>query len=214
MDDGRIIGGMFKTTLIIGLLGALLMLCGDMTLYYDKNDYENGSLQSIIDIMKKLPKIRVMIGGWIGPVAAFLYCIGFYHIVLIADEDSHALAFAAFPLACMGIVTGGAYHSHCAYLGLLGQDEQKEDLEIVMSYFQKLPIILYVGEGLGLLIFLFLVVTGKTILPAWMAILTPGILFLLKPLARKLPKGLHMVISGGFSNIIFVVYYLVMIIVV
>ena len=35
-----------------------------------------------------------------------------------------------------------------------------------------------------------------------------GILFLLEPLVRKLPKGLHMVICGGFSNIIFVVYYL------
>ena len=202
------------TTLVIGLLGALLMFCGDMTLYFDKNDYEqNGTLQPIIDIMKKLPKIRVMIGGWIGPVAAFLYCIGFYHIVLIAEETYHTLAFIAFLLACLGIITGGAYHSHCAYLGLLGQNEQKEDLKIVMSYFQKLPIILYGGEGLGLLILLFLVVTGKTILLAWMAVLTPGVLFLLKPLARKLPKGLHMVIYGGFSNIIFVVYYLVMLVV-
>ena len=196
---------MLITTLVIGLLGALLMFCGDMTLYFDKNDYEqNGTLQPIIDIMKKLPKIRVMIGGWIGPIAAFLYCIGFYHIV----------AFIAFLLACLGIIAGGAYHSHCAYLGLLGQDEQKEDLKIVMSYFQKLPIILYGGEGLGLLILLFLVVTGKTILPAWMTVLTPGVLFLLKPLARKLPKGLHMFICGGFSNLIFVVYYLVMLVVV
>ena len=202
---------MLTTTLVIGLVGALLMFCGDMTLYFDKNDFEqNGSLQPIIDIMKNLPKIRVMIGGWIGPVAAFLYCIGFYHIVLIADEASHTLAFTAFLLACLGIIAGGAYHSHCAYLGLLGQDEQKEDLKIVMSYFQKLPIILYAGEGLGLLVLLILVVMGKTILSVWMAVLTPGVLFLLRPLAKKLPKGLHMVISGGFSNIIFVVYYLVM----
>ena len=206
---------MLITTLVIGLLGALLMFCGDMILYFDKNDYEqNGTLQPIIDIMKKLPKIRVMIGGWIGPIAAVLYCIGFYHIVLIAEETYHTIAFIAFLLACLGIIAGGAYHSHCAYLGLLGQDEQKEDLKIVMSYFQKLPIILYGGEGLGLLILLFLVVTGKTILPAWMAVLTPGVLFLLKPLARKLPKGLHMVICGGFSNLIFVVYYLVMLVVV
>ena len=55
-----------------------------MFLYYDKNDFEhNGTLQPIIDIMKNLPKMRVMFGGWLGPVAAFLYCIGFYHIVLI-----------------------------------------------------------------------------------------------------------------------------------
>ena len=71
---------MLLTTRIVGLFGAALMFCGDMTLYYDKDDFEqNGSLDPIIDIMKKLPKKRVMLGGWIGPVAAFLYCIGFYN---------------------------------------------------------------------------------------------------------------------------------------
>ena len=58
---------MLLTTLIIGLFGAALMFCGDMTLYYNRNDFEqNGSLDPIIDIMKKLPRKRVMLGGWIG----------------------------------------------------------------------------------------------------------------------------------------------------
>ena len=199
--------------LAIGFLGALLMFCGDMLLYYDKNDFEHdGTLKPIVDIMKKLPKTRVMLGGLLGPVAAFLYCIGFYHIVLITNEAYQVLAITAFLLACLGIIAGGAYHSHCAYLGLLGQDEQKKDLQIAVGYFQKLAIVLYVGEGIGLLILIFLIVTGKTILPIWMAILSPGILFLLKSPARKLPKGIHMIVSGGFTNLIFVVYYLVMIV--
>ena len=190
------------------------MFCGDMLLYYDRNDFEhNGTLDPIINIMKKLPKKRVMLGGWIGPIAAFLYCIGFYHIVLITKEPLHTLAFAAFLLNCLGIIAGGAYHSHCAYLGLLGQDEQKEALDIACSYFQKLTLILYAGEGIGLLLLFFLIVTGNTGFPAWMAVLSPGILFLLRPLARKLPKGIHMIVSGGFTNIIFMVYYLLAIIV-
>ncbi|MCR5663369.1 MAG: hypothetical protein K6G17_00650 [Oscillospiraceae bacterium] len=200
---------MLNAALIVGLLGAALMFCGDMTLYYDKNDFEqNGSLDPIIDIMKKLPRKRVMLGGWIGPVAAFLYCVGFYHIVLITEEAFHTLAFAAFLLSCLGIIAGGAYHSHCAYLGLLGGEEQRKDLEIALAYFQKLPLILCVGEGLGLLLLLFLLVMGKTALPAWMAVLSPGALYLLRPLTRKLPKGLHMILCGGFTNIIFIVYYL------
>ena len=204
---------MLLTTLIVGLAGALLMFCGDMTLYYDKNDFvHDGTINPIINIMKKLPAMRVMIGGWIGPIAAFLYCIGFYHIVLITDEAMYKPAFAVFLLSCMGIIAGGAYHSHCAYLGLLGADEQRNDLDIVMKYFQKLPLILYVGEGLGLLGLIILIIAGKTIFPGWMAILSPGVLFLLKPLSRKLPKGLHMILCGGFSNIIFVVYYIISII--
>ncbi len=118
-----------------------------------------------------------------------------------------------FLLSCLGIIAGGAYHSHCAYPGLLGQDEHKEELDIVLSYFQKLPLILFAGEGIGLLLLLFLIVTGNTVYPIWMAVLSPGILFLLRPLTRKLPKGLHMILSGGFTNIIFIVYYLIAIIV-
>ena len=199
--------------LLAGFIGALLMFCGDMILYYDNADFKHdGTLEPLINIMKKLPKKRLMIGGWIGPIAAFFYCIGFYHIVLITNNSSYKLAFIAFLLCCVGIITGGAYHSHCAYLGLLGKDEQREDLNIVMDYFQKMPLIFYIGEGLGLIVLTILVLIGKTIFPRYLFLLTPAILYLLRPLTKKLPKGLHMIICGGFSNIVFVVYYLIAII--
>ena len=167
------------TVIAVGLIGALLMFCGDMTLYFDKDDYvQDGTINPIIDIMKKLPPKRVMLGGLIGPVAAFLYCIGFYHIVLITDEAFHNAAFAAFLLSCFGIIAGGAYHSHCAYLGLLGADEHRDGLDIAMKYFQKLALILYAGEGLGLLILIVLIALGKTVFPQWMALISPGVLFL------------------------------------
>ncbi|MBO4919813.1 MAG: hypothetical protein J5365_06610, partial [Erysipelotrichaceae bacterium] len=186
---------------------------GDMLLYYDRNDFEQtGTLEPVIEIMKKLPKKRLMLGGLIGPLAAFLYCIGFYHIVLITEEQYRILSYAAFLLCCMGIIAGGAYHSHWPYLGMFGHEEQKEELKEIMDYFQKLSVILYLGEGTGLLILLFLIVSGKTVLPVLMALLTPGALFLLRPVVRKLPKGLHMVLYGGFTNIIFILYYLVMLI--
>ena len=104
---------MLMLILVIGLIGAVLMFCGDMILYFDKRDYEQtGTFEPIIGIMKALPKKRVMLGGFIGPVAAFLYCIGFYHIVLITDESVYVLSFTAFLLNCFGIIAGGAYHSH------------------------------------------------------------------------------------------------------
>ena len=202
------------TAVWIGLAGALLMFCGDMLLYYTPEDFSFGSkctaeekIQSIIDVMKKLPPKRVMAGGYIGPVAAFLYCVGFYHIVLIANEQSRTLAMAAFLLSCFGIIAGGAYHSHCAYLGLLGEDRDREALNTVMKYFQKLPLILYLGEGIGFLLLIFLVVTGRTMLPKWMFLLSPGILFLLKPVVGRLPKGVRIIVSGGWTNLISVIYY-------
>ena len=198
----------------IGLAGALLMFAGDMLLYYTPKDFSYGPksstekrLNAIIDVMKSLPARRVMVGGMIGPIAAFLYCVGFYHIVLMTDEQAHTLAMVAFLLSCFGIITGGAYHSHCAYLGLLGDNRDRAALEKVMRYFQKLPLIFYFGEGIGFVLLAFLIVTGNTVLPRWLFLLSPGILFLLKPVVGRLPKGIRIIVSGGWTNLISVIYY-------
>ena len=174
---------MLLTTIWIGLAGALLMFAGDMLLYYTPEDFAcdpkssaEEKINAIIDVMKGLPARRVMAGGMIGPSAAFLYCVGFYHIVLMTCEQAHTLAMAAFLLSCFGIITGGAYHSHCAYLGLLGDDRNRDALNAAKKYFQKLPLILYAGEGLGFLLLIFLIVTGRTVLPWWMFLLSPGML--------------------------------------
>ena len=202
------------TTTWIGLAGALLMFAGDMLLYYTPKDFSYGPksstekrLNAIIDVMKNLPAKRVMVGGMIGPVAAFLYCVGFYHIVLMTDEQAHTLAMAAFLLSCFGIITGGAYHSHCSYLGLLGNNRDRVALEKAMRYFQKLPLNFYIGEGIGFVLLAFLIVTGNTVLPRWMFLLSPGILFLLKPVVGRLPKGIRIIVSGGWTNLISVIYY-------
>ena len=205
---------MLLTTLWIGLAGALLMFAGDMLLYYTPEDFACGPkssaeerINAIIDVMKELPAGRVMAGGMIGPIAAFLYCIGFYHIVLMTNEQTYTLAMAAFLLSCFGIIIGGTYHSHCAYLGLLGDDGGRNALNAAMKYFQKMPLILYAGEGIGFLLLIFLIVTGKTVLPRWIFLLSPGMLFLLKPAVSRLPKGARVIISGGWMNLISVIYY-------
>ncbi len=194
---------MLLITIWVGLIGALLMFAGDMLLYYTPKDFSFGPkssteerINATIDVMKGLPARRVMVGGMIGPVAAFLYCVGFYHIILITNEQAHTLAMAAFLLSCFGIITGGAYHSHCAYLGLLGDDNDRAALNTVMKYFQKLSLILYAGEGIGFLLLVFLIVSGKTVLPGWMFLVSPGILFLLKPVVGRLPKGIRIIVSG------------------
>jgi hypothetical protein len=200
---------------IVGLAGALIMFAGDMLLYYTSEDFAYDSksssaekIQAIVDVMKKLPAKRVMVGGMIGPVSAFLYCVGFYHIVLITDDRMKTLAMVAFLFLCFGIITGGAYHSHCAYLGLLGEDRFRDALEVVEAYFQKLPLIFYAGEGIGFLLLVILIASGYTLLPRWMFLLSPGILFLLRPAVACLPKGIRIIVSGGWTNWISVIYYL------
>lgn len=202
--------------LVVGFIGALLMFCGDMLLYYDPNDfnYKAGDnsetkINAIIEVMGKVSPKRLYAGGFIGPVAAFLYCVGFYHIIFISNENVKGVAIAAFLLSCLGIIAGGAYHSHCAYLGLLAKDKYREARNIVMRYFQKMILVIYIAEGFGFVLLAGIIVTGNSILPRWTFLTSPLFLMLLKPLVVRLPKGVRVIVSGGWSNLISVIYYAV-----
>lgn len=53
-----------------------------------------------------------------------------------------------------------------------------------------------------------IILFGFTVFPRWQALFTPIFLIILTPIAERLPKGLHMIIRGGWLNIIFFIYYL------
>ncbi|MCR5848188.1 MAG: hypothetical protein K6G75_08745 [Lachnospiraceae bacterium] len=196
------------TALIIGLTGAILMLCGDMTLYFSKDDYKHdGTLNPIIDIMKKAGTKRLYIGGMIGPVTAFLYCVGYFHLVLFAKDKFVVIGWILFLVNCLGIICGGAYHSHCANLGLIGRHEDEETLKEVTSFLDFQKKVAFGIQAFGFIGMALMIVMGWSALPRWMIVFTPLVLILLLPLVRKLPKGIHMVVCGGWTNMISVIYY-------
>ncbi len=206
---------MLYIVLLIGLIGAILMFAGDMVLYYNKADYVGATtLEPIIAIMKKESRTRLYIGGILGPVAAFFYCVGYYHLVLMVEEEFQILGWICFFINCFAIICGGAYHSHFAYLGLIGRHNSKEALDEVAKYIDVQKKVAFGMQAVGFLMMAVLIVLKWTIFPRWMFLVTPGLLFLLVPLMRKLPKGLHMVICGGWTNWISVIYYVVAMVVV
>ena len=199
---------MLNAILFVGLFGAVLMFMGDMILYYNKEDYAtDGTLNPIIDIMKKESRKRLYMGGIVGLFSAFLYCVGYYHLVLIVNEEYQILGWLCFCINCLGIICGGAYHSQCAYLGLIGRHDNKEILDEVHKYLNVQKTVAFGLQGIGFLMLALLIIVKWTVFPRWMFLVSPGILFLLFPLTRKLPKGFHMIISGGWTNLISVIYY-------
>jgi hypothetical protein len=198
-----------EITLIIGLIAALLMFTGDMIMYYHPDDYDtDGTHKPIIELMKKIPDRRLYIGGLIGPIAAFLYCVGYTHIFFVGEGKGCLLLSISFVTYCLSIIMGGAYHTHCSNLGLIGKTGNEEAVEKVSKYLSYQSMILYGFQVVSLLLLLICVAVGWTSFPRWTALLTPGVLYLLLPLVRKLPKPFHMVIAGGWTNLIFVIYYI------
>lgn len=74
--------------LALGLLGSILMFAGDMLLYFTPGAYDmDGTLRPYMRIMRDVPADRVRAGGALGPVAAFLYVLGFAGLALTARGE-------------------------------------------------------------------------------------------------------------------------------
>lgn len=196
-------------SILIGILASFLMFLGDMTLYYDSNDYDcKDTINNIIGIMKNVSIKRLYIGGLLGPICAFIYCIGFYHIVLGIDEKFLNFGWFVFLINIFGMILGGTYHIQCAYLGLLSRYENKEAFDEFLRFLKFQAKIVFTTMALANILTALIILFGLTIFPRWQALFTPIFLLIFTPIADRLPKGLHMIIRGGWFNLIYFIYYL------
>lgn len=195
--------------ILIGLLGSFLMFLGDMILYYDPNDYDGkDTINSIIGIMKNVSTKRLYLGGLLGPISAFIYSIGFFHIVLSIDEKYLNLGWFIFLINIFGMILGGSYHIQCAYLGLLSRYENKGAFDEFLKFLKFQAKIVFGTMAIANIGTTLIILFGFTVFPRWQALFTPIFLLTLTPLAGRLPKGLHMIIRGGWFNLIYFIYYL------
>lgn len=186
-----------------------MMFLGDMILYYDSDDYDSkDTINHIIGIMKNVSVKRLYIGGLLGPVCAFIYCIGFYHIVLATQEKYLSIAWFVFLINCFGMILGGAYHIQCAYFGLLSRHENKGAFDEFLKFLKLQAKIVFGILALANIALAWIILFGFTVFPRWQAFFTPIFLIILTPIVGRLPKGFHMIIRGGWLNIIYFIYYL------
>ena len=158
--------------------------------------------------MKKLSTKRLYLGGILGPLGSFLYLLGSYHMVLASQERFVSLAWILFLINSLGIIFGGAYHLQFAYLGLLSRHEGKEAFDEFFKFLKFQAKLVFGFMGLGNLGLAIMILFGLTIFPRWQVLLSPLVLVTLTPLLGKLPRGLHMIICGGWFNLIYFIYYL------
>ena len=199
--------------ILIGLFGSFLMFLGDMILYYDPNDYDGkDTINNIIGIMKNVSIKRLYLGGLLGPICAFIYCIGFFHIVLGIQEKYLTIGWFVFLINVFGMILGGTYHIQCAYLGLLSRHENNGAFDEFLNFLKFQAKIVFGIMAIANITLVLVILFGFTVFPRWQALFTPIFLLLFTPLTGRLPKGLHMIIRGGWFNLIYFIYYLTLLI--
>ena len=124
------------------------------------------------------------------------------------QEKFFNVAWFVFLLNVLGMILGGTYHIQCAYLGLLSRYENKEAFDEFLRFLKFQAKIVFTTMALANILTAWIILLGLTIFPRWQALFTPIFLLIFTPIADRLPKGMHMIIRGGWLNIIYFIYYL------
>jgi hypothetical protein len=200
---------------IAGLGGALLFFAGDM-LFYGHLGSGAGFHQGMLATVRNASLARLYSGGLVGPVAACLCILGFWH-VCVNVRSSHArigrVMFVAFTLL---MVSGSAIHTLWTAKGLAlkycyGNDDAG-CCAVVQAMNQYWGIAYYFGAVPAYFAFILLaglVLFGNTWYPRWAVLSNPAVLLLLSPLADRVPAPFGAVLSGGFTNLSIAVFFVV-----
>jgi len=199
---------------LAGLAGALLFFSGDMLFYghFGAGATFHEGMQRVI---RDASVARLFIGGLIGPPAACLCIIGFWHVGQNITPRSPLVGRIVFYTLAAMMVVGSAVHALWVPRGLairyqLPLTAHAPDLFAALRRYWELAYDLAaVPAYIGTTLLLLVVLLGKSIYPRWTALANFGLLSLLAPLASAVPPPLGAILVGGFTNLSIAVFFLV-----
>jgi hypothetical protein len=199
---------------LCGLAGALLFFAGDMFFYGyfgPGSNFADGMRATVAQASTK----RLFAGGLMGPLAACLCIVGFWHVYLNVRPSSKLPARIMLAAFFVLMVGGSAVHTLWTAKGLAlkycyGQGSPCSDLlNVTKSYWTLAYKLSAIPGYLGGLILMGLVLTRRTWYPRWTAFANPGVLILLSPFAAKVPSPLGAILVGGATNLSIAGFFLV-----
>jgi hypothetical protein len=199
---------------LCGLAGALLFFAGDMLFYGyfgPGASFANGMSATVTQASNE----RLFAGGLIGPIAACLCIVGFWHVFLNVRSSSLVLGRVVLVAFFALMVAGSAVHTLWTAKGLAlkycsVQGSSCGDLLPVIKSYWTLAYNLGAIPGyLGAALLFGLVIMRKTWYPRWTVVANPAVLILLSPLADKIPSPLGAILVGGSANLSIAVFFLV-----
>jgi hypothetical protein len=200
---------------LMGLAGALLFFAGDM-LFSGYFGSGAGFHQGMIAAVQRDSVQRLVAGGLVGPVAALLCMVGFWHVRANVEPRNPILGKVMFYAFIALMVVGSATHALWTVKGLAlklctGQTAAPcpDLLAATQDYWKLLYEMAEIPGYLASLLLLVMVLLGRTAYPRWTAIANPGILLVASYLAEWVPAPLGAVLVGGSTNLSIATFFLV-----
>jgi hypothetical protein len=199
---------------LCGLAGALLFFAGDM-LFYGYFGSGAGFADGMRATVTQASNERLFAGGLIGPVAACLCIVGFWHVYRNVHQQSLVLGRALLVAFFILMVAGSAVHTLWTAKGLAlkycgGPGSPCADLlTVIRSYWTLAYNVSALPGYVGAALLFGLVIMHKTRYPRWTVIANPAVLILISPLAAMVPSPLGAILVGGSTNLAIAAFFLI-----
>lgn len=163
----------FRLFLIIGIVGSIITGIGEFLLHYHPNGY-----QDEISMVEQVPLSRASIGHFMVVFGFPLYFAGYYAIFRILEPAHQKMARAFFVLGVYSFAVGGVWVASRYFIAdvlqtTTGTEMHEYFYESYKKHYQNLVWALRVLILLVSGTFIFIVISGKSILPKYMAFFSP-----------------------------------------
>ena len=162
--------------LLVGLAGTVITGIGEFLLHFNTDGYA-----SEIEMVRNVPLDRAGKGHFMVVFGAPLYFAGYYAIYRMVESANRKLAQAFFIAGVFSFAVGGVWVASRYFIAVvLQQSAGTEDYAVYLSnydeYYQSLVWALRILVLAVSAFWIALIVSGKTIFPKWMVIVSPVLL--------------------------------------
>ena len=201
---------------LIGLFAAISVGIGEFLLHFDSLGRfgEAGGY----DYMQGISVERSSAGHFLAVLGAPLYVVGFWHLMKMLEPANKTISSIAFFIMSYGIIVGAMWIGSRASISAIVNINSLADLSSLVSLYElryeSLLQVTRIAVLVFSIIFIGLVITGRSHYPRWMVIFNPILLLLssfaiwilapalgiyLMPIALNIAFGLLFLISTILS---------------
>jgi hypothetical protein len=198
-----------------GLAGALLFFTGDMLFYGHFGagaTFASGALTTV----QQSSTERLFAGGLVGPIAACLCILGFWHVYQNVKPSAKTLGRLMFAAFFVMMIVGSAVHALWVAkgIGMKYCSEPHSDcapvLELANQYWNLLYVMSATPGYIGTALLAYLVISGRTIYPRSAILANPAVFLLLLSLgASQVPSPVGGILVGGTTNLSIAAFFAV-----
>jgi len=196
-----------KLTGILGLVGAILCGTGEFLLHFDPLARFSG-----YDFMADISDSRLTAGHFFAVVGVPLYFVGMWHIAQMLKPAGVNLSRILFVVGSFGFLYGAMWMSSRASIGsLVHYPELITNTNLVELYQLRSETLLQVIRVTTLMIsgiYVYMVLTGKSRYPKWMAVTSPIVLLILNFVIYLIAPGVGKFVMPIALNVGFASFFL------